>query len=226
MQGQACSRDLAAWQGVGAAAPLTSPARQCPRSAGWFAPHPPAAPSPESPPLSGAAIRPHPTYPSPSIPALVPNVDEMSPRNSFLQRRSRKLDLPAPLSPASTSRYTGLGAVGCSPMPDPWGDGASCRVLSAGGVPAPLPARLCAPDGASLRTSGAKADSFLLQQRCAGWQQPSTLPAWGSCRVADLTVRHLSLWVRWGRGQWMHLCALSRAGRTRILRALAAGVAG
>lgn len=95
-----------------------------------------------------------------------------------------------------------------------------------GGVPAPLPARLCAPDGASLRTSGAKADSFLLQQRCAGWQQPSTLPAWGSCRVADLTVRHLSLWVRWGRGQGMHLCALSRAGRTRILRALAAGVAG
>lgn len=202
---------------AGTAALLTSPARQCPRSAVWFAPHPPAAPSPGSPPLPGAAIRPQPTYPSPSVPALVPNVEEMSPLNSFLQRRSRKLDLPAPLSPASTSRYMGLGAKGCSPVPDPWEMERVVRPSVPGGSPLPLPAGPCEPDGDLLCTSGAKAESFLLQQRCAGWQQPSTSPAWGSCRVADLTVRHPNLWVGWGSGQGLHLCVLSRAGRTRIL---------
>lgn len=59
--------------------------------------------------------------------------------------------------------------------------------------PLPSPAGLRAPDGALLVTSGGKAGSFLLQQCCAGWQQPSA-GGTGSCRVANIATRLLSLW--------------------------------
>lgn len=57
----------------------------------------------------------------------------------------------------------------------------------------PSPAGLRAPDGALLVTSGGKAGSFLLQQCCAGWQQPSA-GGTGSCRVANIATRLLSPW--------------------------------
>ena len=50
----------------------------------------------------------------------VPRVLEMSLLNSFVQRRSRKLDFPVPPSPASTSRYIGQGGAGSSLPSHPW----------------------------------------------------------------------------------------------------------
>lgn len=53
-------------------------------------------------------------------PSWVPRVLEMSPLNSFVQRRIRKLDFPMSLSPARTSWYMGQGDVGSSPLLHSW----------------------------------------------------------------------------------------------------------
>lgn len=57
---------------------------------------------------------------APTPPAQVLGVLEMSPLNSLVQSCSSKLDLPVPLSSASTSWYMGQGDTGSSLLWQPW----------------------------------------------------------------------------------------------------------